>query len=95
MFLSLLNRMLIYDPDDRITPEQALAHPFFYSIEHNSRPMEALVRRSMDRLPSIPNMDTVTELNAREAAQGALGGIGERFTFMGQARKHSGNSFAC
>mmetsp|Transcript_3896 Transcript_3896/g.8406 ORF Transcript_3896/g.8406 Transcript_3896/m.8406 type:complete len:630 (-) Transcript_3896:54-1943(-) len=95
VFLSLLNRMLIYDPDDRITPEQALAHPFFYSIEYNSRPMEALVRRSMDRLPSIPNMDTVTELNAREAAQGALGGIGERFTFMGQARKHSGNSFAC
>ena len=95
VFLSLLNRMLIYDPDDRITPEQALAHPFFYSIEHNTRPIEALVRRSMDRLPSIPNMDTVTELNAREAAQGALGGIGERFTFMGQARKHSGNSFAC
>jgi dual specificity tyrosine-phosphorylation-regulated kinase 1 len=95
VFLSLLNRMLTYDPDERITPEQALAHPFFYSIEHNARPLEAVVRRSIDRLPSIPNMDTVTELNAREAAQGAVGGIGERFTFIGQPRKPSGNSFAC
>jgi len=96
VFLSLLNRMLIFDPDERITPEQALAHPFFYSIEHIARP-ENLVRLSMDRLPSIPNMDTVTELNAREAAQGAIGGIGERFTFTSQVRKVSNtaaNSFA-
>lgn len=31
MFVDLINRMLAYDPEERISPEEALQHPFILS----------------------------------------------------------------
>lgn len=31
MFVDLINRMLAYDPEERISPEEALQHPFIVS----------------------------------------------------------------
>lgn len=33
MFVDLIHRMLAYDPEERITPEEALQHPFILSGE--------------------------------------------------------------
>ena len=33
-FIDLVQKMLVYDPRQRITPEEALNHPFFTSEEH-------------------------------------------------------------
>ena len=33
MFVDLIHRMLAYDPEERITPEEALQHPFIVSGE--------------------------------------------------------------
>jgi len=32
----LLKQLLIYDPNERITPEEALDHPYFNSLDKNS-----------------------------------------------------------
>jgi dual specificity tyrosine-phosphorylation-regulated kinase 1 len=31
MFVDLINRMLAYEPEERISPEEALQHPFILS----------------------------------------------------------------
>jgi len=37
-FYNLITRMLTYDPNERITPEEALQHPFFHRTRSPSRP---------------------------------------------------------
>lgn len=78
ILLALLSRMIVFEPSQRITATEALAHPFFFPINGKKVfPQNAMKKFSEKRLPSIPNMDDVEEMNAREA----VGGIGERFTF--------------
>ena len=78
ILLSLLSRMIVFEPAQRITATEALAHPFFFPINGKKIfPQNAMRKFSDKRLPSIPNMDDVEEMNAREA----VGGVGERFTF--------------
>ena len=78
ILLSLLSRMIVFEPSQRITATEALAHPFFFPINGKKVfPQNTMKKFSEKRLPSIPNMDDVEEMNAREA----VGGIGERFTF--------------
>ena len=34
--IDLLKKLLVYDPTERLTPEEALDHPYFKSIDHAS-----------------------------------------------------------
>jgi serine/threonine protein kinase len=77
VLISLIARMIVLDPAKRITPEEALAHPFFFPIDGKRALPLQTIEKFEKRLPSIPNMDDVDEMNAREA----VGGIGERFHF--------------
>ena len=76
VLLSLISAMVTFDPTRRISPENALAHPFFYPLAKKS-PATSRVQALEKRLASIPDMSSVDELNARESN----GGVGERFSF--------------
>jgi len=78
VLLALISRMVTLDASKRITPEQALAHPFFFPLSMNAVAAENY-RKSLQakRLSSIPDMSSVDAMNAREVS----GGVGERFSF--------------
>jgi dual specificity tyrosine-phosphorylation-regulated kinase 1 len=81
VLLALISRMVTLDASKRITPEQALAHPFFFPLSTKSVAAEnhrkSLQEPKAKRLSSIPDMSSVDAMNAREVS----GGVGERFTF--------------
>lgn len=76
VLLSLISAMVTFDPTRRISPKNALAHPFFYPLAEKS-PATSRAQALEKRLASIPDMSSVDELNAREST----GGVGERFSF--------------
>ena len=83
ILLSLISRMVALDPARRITPEQALAHPFFYPVAGKMGIEGSInVNALQKRLSSIPDMSGVDALNLRESNVSA--GIGRRFTFDSQ-----------
>ena len=81
VLLSLISAMVTFDPNRRISPENALAHPFFYPLAKKS-PATSRTQAFEKRLASIPDMSSVDELNAREST----GGVGERFSFDKERR---------
>ena len=82
MLLSLISAMVTFDPNRRISPENALAHPFFYPLAKKSS-ATSRTQAFEKRLASIPDKGvSVDELNAREST----GGVGERFSFDKERR---------
>ena len=78
ILLALISRMVTLDPKRRITPEQALEHPFFYPLAGKVVLDRGVSKNILEkRLSSIPDMSTMDAMNAREAQNG----VGERFSF--------------
>jgi dual specificity tyrosine-phosphorylation-regulated kinase 1 len=71
-FYDLLMRMLAYDPSQRLTPAQALAHPFFACDEAVSQPAAAAVATQM----TDASMQSVKEVTPFEMA--ATAGLSAR-----------------
>ena len=85
ILLALISRMVTLDPKRRITPEQALEHPFFYPLADKVVVDRVISKNILEkRLSSIPDMSTMDAMHAREE----LSGVGKRFTFDVTAGKN-------
>jgi dual-specificity kinase len=66
LFLDLLTKIFVYDPNHRITAKQALQHPWFKEAAHPDDGTEA-ARIRMERMRTQPEI-TGTRLPAIQAA---------------------------
>ena len=80
VLLSLISAMVTFDPNRRISPENALAHPFFYPLAKKS-PRLLARRRS-----KASGEHSGHELRRRAQRRESTGGVGERFSFDKERR---------
>ncbi|KAI8923538.1 kinase-like domain-containing protein [Entophlyctis helioformis] len=78
--LDLMSRLLTYDPDTRITAEEALAHPFFTSNPlpkdpdlFPTFPSKAAGERRKKTSPAAPNAEPQASLFGAEPSEGGVG----------------------
>jgi serine/threonine protein kinase len=68
--IDLMQKMMIFDPQKRITPQQALKHPYFNGFELSKEPRIAPV--------SVAPVNSLDEKNVMPAAQNDLNNPGSR-----------------
>ncbi len=85
MFIDLIRRMLVYNPADRITPENALRHPFCMRAQATNTPTSAIrrsVRLGLTSPKSAPAQSSATTPTRLHRAQKSAGDLCSPITKM-------------